>query len=396
MSTRSTKPSPVPGEGFSYPAEAVPGCEAGWAALESALAEPTLRAYLRPVGLLRGRDARAALAAGLARPLGGGRLAFAAVEVSLRLGRRMARQLLALEALDAWLAGTGRPVAASLEAAVARLAAARPPFAGLPLDRPLVMGVVNVTPDSFSDGGDHAEVDAAIARGRAQLEAGADLLDIGGESTRPGSAPVPAELEIARIVPVIRALAGEGAVISVDSRHAAVMAAALEAGARIVNDITALAGDPASLGLVSDRRCPAVLMHMQGEPATMQRDPHYLDAPLDLYDYLAERIEACRAAGIGAADLAIDPGIGFGKTLAHNLDLIDRLPLLHGLGVPLVLGASRKSFIGRLSRGEPPRQRLAGSLAAALAAFDRGCQIIRVHDVGETVQARALWLALGA
>jgi dihydropteroate synthase len=257
------------------------------------------------------------------------------------------------------------------------------------------MGIVNVTPDSFSDGGDHAEAEAAIARGRAQLAAGADLVDIGGESTRPGSAPVPAELEIARIVPVIRALAGEGAVVSVDSRHAAVMAAALEAGARLVNDITALTGDPASLALVAGRGCPAVLMHMLGEPATMQRDPRYLDAPLDLYDYLEQRIAACRAAGIAVADLAIDPGIGFGKTLAHNLELIDRLALFHGLGVPILLGVSRKSFIGRLSRGEPPKQRLAGSLAAALAGFDRGCQIVRVHDVAETVQARALWSALG-
>ncbi|MFO1060467.1 MAG: dihydropteroate synthase [Dongiaceae bacterium] len=390
MSNATTEPSPGPGEGFSYQPAAAP-----WEALEAALGAPDLTAYARPVGLLRGRDARAALEAGLARPLAGGPVAFAAVEVALRQGRRIARRLFPLDAFDGWLAGAGAAGAAGLAAAVARLAAPRPPFAGLPLDRPLVMGVVNVTPDSFSDGGDHADPAAAIARGRAQREAGADILDIGGESTRPGAAPLPAAEEAERIVPVIAALAGEGAVVSVDSRHAAVMAAALEAGARIVNDVTALAGDPASLGLVAARRCPAVLMHMRGDPATMQKDPRYLDAPLDLHDYLAERLACCRAAGIAEADLAVDPGIGFGKTAAHNLDLIDRLALLHGLGVPLLLGVSRKSFIGRLSRGEPPKQRLPGSLAAALAAFDRGCQIIRVHDVAETAQARALWLALG-
>jgi dihydropteroate synthase len=390
MSRLSTEPSPGSGEGFSCQPEAAP-----WPELEERLGTPDLRAYLRPAALLRGRDAAASVEAGLALPLAGGRIAFGQVELTLRQGRRIARRQLGIDGLRDWLARRAGPEAVVLRTALGRLSAPRPSFAGLPLDRPLVMGVVNVTPDSFSDGGDHAEAEAAIARGRAQLAAGADLVDIGGESTRPGSAPVPAELEIARIVPVIRALAGEGAVVSVDSRHAAVMAAALEAGARLVNDITALTGDPASLALVAGRGCPAVLMHMLGEPATMQRDPRYLDAPLDLYDYLEQRIAACRAAGIAVADLAIDPGIGFGKTLAHNLELIDRLALFHGLGVPILLGVSRKSFIGRLSRGEPPKQRLAGSLAAALAGFERGCQIVRVHDVAETLQARALWSALG-
>ena len=350
--------------------------------------------YLRPALLSRGRDAVAALGVGLALPLAGGPVAFAALEIAERDGASIERRLLPLAEARRWIERQPPARRDMATAILARLAADRPPFAGLALDRPRLMGVINVTPDSFSDGGDHAEGEAAIAHGVALLEAGADLLDIGGESTRPGSAPVPAEIEIARVEPVIRALAGRGALVSIDSRHAAVMKAALSAGARLVNDVTALAGDPASLGLVAEACVPAVLMHMKGEPATMQRAPRYDDAPLDLYDYFAGRLAACAAAGIDRRALAIDPGIGFGKNSAHNLDLIDRLALFHGLGCPLVLGVSRKSFIGRLSRSEPAKERLAGSLAAALAGADRGAQIIRVHDVAETRQARALWLAL--
>jgi dihydropteroate synthase len=350
--------------------------------------------YLRPALLSRGRDAVAAIAAGLALPLAGGPVAFAALEVVERDGAAVERRLLLLDEARRWIEGQPAAPRGAAAAILAQLTRSRPPFAGLALDRPRLMGVINVTPDSFSDGGDHAEGEAAIAHGLALLEAGADLLDVGGESTRPGSAPVPAEIEIARVEPVIRALAGRRALVSIDSRHAAVVKAALAAGARLVNDVTALAGDPASLGLVAAAGVPAVLMHMRGEPATMQRAPRYDDAPLDLYDYFSARLAACAAAGIDRQALAIDPGIGFGKNSGHNLDLIDRLALFHGLGCPLVLGVSRKSFIGRLSRGEPAKQRLAGSLAAALAGADRGAQIIRVHDVAETRQARALWLAL--
>ena len=262
------------------------------------------------------------------------------------------------------------------------------------LDRPRVMAVINVTPDSFSDGGDRLDSGRAIEDGLAMIAAGADLLDVGGESTRPGAEPVPLEEELRRVVPVVRGLASQGAVVSVDTRRAPVMAEALDAGAALVNDVTALAGDPESLPLVARAGVPAVLMHMQGEPGTMQTDPRYDDAALDIFEFLDARLAACEAHGIPRERLAIDPGIGFGKTLDHNIELLDQLALYHGLGCPLVLGVSRKSFIGRLSGGPAPKERMPGSLAAALAGVDRGAQIVRVHDVAETVQALEVWRAI--
>lgn len=261
------------------------------------------------------------------------------------------------------------------------------------LDRPLVMGIVNTTPDSFSDGGDHFDRDAAIARGLEQLADGADILDIGGESTRPGSAPVPPDEERRRVVPVIEALAKAGAVVSIDTRHADTMKAALDAGASIVNDITALTG-PGSLDLVSSRGVSAVLMHMQGEPKTMQANPHYENAPQEIADYLAARIAACEAAGIAHAKLSVDPGIGFGKSVAHNAQILARIDVLRELGVAVLIGVSRKSFLGALSKGEKPKDRLPGSLAAGLAAVARGADILRVHDVAPTIQALKVWRAI--
>ncbi|HSR72046.1 MAG TPA: dihydropteroate synthase, partial [Kiloniellales bacterium] len=257
-----------------------------------------------------------------------------------------------------------------------------------------IMGVINVTPDSFSDGGDRLDPGRAVADGLALREAGAEILDVGGESTRPGSEPIEPEEELNRVIPVIRGLAREGALISIDTRRARVMAEALDAGARIVNDVTALSGDPESLPLVARAVAPLVLMHMRGEPRTMQADPVYDDAPRDIYDWLAARIAACEAAGIPRARIAIDPGIGFGKTVEHNLQILARLALFHGLGCVVLLGVSRKSFIGRLSQGEPPKERVPGSLAAALAGLARGVQILRVHDVAETRQALSIWQAI--
>jgi dihydropteroate synthase len=261
------------------------------------------------------------------------------------------------------------------------------------LDRPLVMGIVNTTPDSFSDGGDHFDRDAAIARGLEQFADGADILDIGGESTRPGSAPVPPDEERRRVVPVIEALAKAGAVVSIDTRHADTMKAALDAGASIVNDITALTG-PGSLDLVSSRGVSAVLMHMQGEPKTMQANPHYDNAPREIAAYLATRIAACEAAGIARAKLSVDPGIGFGKSVAHNAQILARIDVLRELGVAVLIGVSRKSFLGALSKGEKPKDRLPGSLAAGLAAVARGADILRVHDVAPTIQALKVWRAV--
>ena len=267
-------------------------------------------------------------------------------------------------------------------------------FAGLALERPRIMGIVNVTPDSFSDGGDRHDPQAAIAAGREMLAAGADILDIGGESTRPGAAPVGIEEECARVLPVIEALSAEGALISIDSRHAAVTRAAVAAGAGIVNDVTALTGDPESLETVAALEVPVILMHMQGEPRTMQADPRYDDVVAEVRDFLAERAAACEAAGIRRLDICLDPGIGFGKTVEHNLALLKHLDAICGLGYPVLVGASRKSFIGKLSQGEPPKQRLGGSLAVALAAAERGAALLRVHDVAETAQAFALWRAI--
>jgi len=268
-------------------------------------------------------------------------------------------------------------------------------FAGLGLDRPRLMGVVNVTPDSFSDGGEALRADAAVARGRALIDDGADIIDVGGESTRPGAEPVPVELELARVVPVVRALAAQGVLVSVDTRRAEVMDAALDAGARIVNDVTALA-DVRAAGIVAGRRASVVLMHMRGEPATMQDDPTYGDAALEVHDDLADRVAACEAAGIDKSRIAIDPGIGFGKTAAHNIDILARLNLFRDLGCAVVVGVSRKSFISRIDHPVPPKQRLAGSLAAGLAAIAAGAHILRVHEVAETRQAVAIWQAIAA
>src|SRR5215470_11097115 len=352
--------------------------------------------YLKPTGLMAGAAAANACAEGLAARLAGGPVAFSAAEV---IRRGEATRTIAASSLPALRSCRERgdaALSAAIEERLRAITAPRPPFAGLPLDRPRLVGVVNVTPDSFSDGGRYASTASAIAHGRALLAAGADILDIGGESTRPGAAPVAVGEEINRVVPVVEALVKAGALVSIDTRRAAVMRAALGAGARIVNDVTALAGDPDGPAVVAESGAAVVLMHMQGEPRTMQQDPVYRDAPLDIYDFFATRLAPCTGAGIDPARIALDPGIGFGKRDPHNVALLADLALYHGLGCALLLGVSRKSFIGRLSRGEDAGNRLAGSLAAALAGVERGAQIIRVHDVAETAQALAIWRAVAA
>jgi dihydropteroate synthase len=316
------------------------------------------------------------------------------LEAVLRRGTRVvARKVLPVEALDAWAAAEG--VKAQAARITERLSAPRPTLAGLSLSRPALMGVLNVTPDSFYAGSRRLDAPRAIEEGLAMWEAGADILDIGGESTRPGADPVGEEEERRRVLPVVAALVGSGARVSIDSRHANVMEAALEAGAALVNDVTALSGDARSLDVVAAQvGAGAVLMHMRGDPRTMQKDPSYADVALDVYDYLEERVQACEAAGIGRERLVVDPGIGFGKTVAHNLRLLEQLALYQGLGTAVLLGASRKSFIGKLSRGEEPAARQPGSLAAVLAGAARGCQIFRVHDPAETRQALTVWEAV--
>ncbi len=267
-------------------------------------------------------------------------------------------------------------------------------FTGPAVVRPLLMGVVNVTPDSFSDGGQHATAAAAIAHGLNLAAEGAAILDVGGESTRPGAQPLPLDEERRRVLPVIEGLAAAGLVVSIDTRHAPVMRDALAAGARIINDISALAGDAKSLEIAAASGAAVILMHMRGDPATMQARPFYADVVAEVREFLARRVADCLSAGIPLERLCIDPGIGFGKTLAHNLALLRQLPQLRPPGVALLVGASRKSFIAGLSRGEAADQRLPGSIAVALHAAAAGIDILRVHDVAATRQALDVWRGL--
>lgn len=256
------------------------------------------------------------------------------------------------------------------------------------------MGIVNITPDSFSDGGRFSDPAKAIEHAKRLVSEGAAILDIGGESTRPGAQPVTPEEEQRRILPVIAGLKNCGAIISIDTRHAQTMQAAIAAGAGMVNDITALTGDPESLETAAQAGVYVCLMHMQGEPATMQDNPRYADVVEEVFFFLKERIEACLAAGIKRSRIIVDPGIGFGKTLEHNLALLRNLARFQDMRAPVLLGVSRKRFIAQLSRDEPPQERLAGSLAAALEAARQGVQILRVHDVAQTKQALAIVAAL--
>jgi dihydropteroate synthase len=256
-----------------------------------------------------------------------------------------------------------------------------------------LMGVVNVTPDSFSDGGLYLDAEAAIAHGRELVAAGAGILDVGGESTRPGAEPVEAEEELRRVVPVIRGLIDCGCELSVDTSKAQVAAAALDAGAAIVNDVTALRGDPGMATVCAERGATVVLMHMLGEPRTMQDDPRYEDVVAEVKGFLAGRLESAVAAGIAEERVWLDPGIGFGKTAAHNMELLRRLGELRELGRPLVIGTSRKSFIGKVD-GSAAGERLGGTIASSVLAAAEGAAVLRVHDVAEVGQALAVAAAI--
>ncbi|WP_420137701.1 dihydropteroate synthase [Sphingomonas sp.] len=347
------------------------------------------RVYLRPTGFV---DVPASGALRLA----GGLTWFSAVELIVVEGSRRVRQtLVPVTALSDAADGLPPALADQAKATLARLTAPRTPFmlgtTELAFDRPEVMGILNVTPDSFSDGGSGGD---PLARADAMRAAGAALIDVGGESTRPGAQLVPVEEEIARVAPVVAQLHRAGAAISVDTRKADVMAAALDAGAGLINDVSAMTWDHGAMALVAARGCPVVLMHHQGAPETMQQDPRYDDVLIDVYDWLAARIDAAVAAGIDRSRIMIDPGIGFGKTLSHNLALLNGLSLFHGLGCPILLGVSRKRSIAALSGGAPVDQRLGGSVALAVFGIAQGVQLLRVHDVFETVQAVRVWCGL--
>lgn len=257
-----------------------------------------------------------------------------------------------------------------------------------------LMGIVNVTPDSFSDGGQFLDPARAVAHGLRLVEEGADILDIGGESTRPGSAPLSIDEEIDRVSPVIEGLKGGGAQLSIDTRNAKTMQAALHAGAHIINDISALSYDAESLNAVASARCDVILMHMQGTPETMQANPAYDDVVQEVYDYLAERIAVCEAAGIQKSRITIDVGIGFGKTLEHNLKLLNNIDKFKYLDVGILLGTSRKRFIEAVCPASPPDQRLGGSIASVLSAYQKGIRAFRVHDVKATDQALSVMAAI--
>ena len=276
-----------------------------------------------------------------------------------------------------------------------RLTAPRPPVAGLDLSRPNIMGILNVTPDSFSDGGQFNAPDAALAQARAMIAQGADILDIGGESTRPGAVTVDIESEISRTAPVIAAIRAQSDVaMSIDTRKAPVARAALDAGANLINDVAAFTYDPDMADLAANAKVPCCLMHAQGDPATMQDDPSYGDVTLDVYDFLEARVQAAQAAGIRRDRIVVDPGIGFGKTLDHNITLLKNLSIFHGLGCAILLGASRKRFIGTLGNAPDASDRMPGSVAVALHGARQGMQILRVHDTFATRQALSLHMAV--
>ncbi|SDD94204.1 dihydropteroate synthase [Ruegeria marina] len=276
-----------------------------------------------------------------------------------------------------------------------RLAAPRDAIAGLDMSRPHLMGILNVTPDSFSDGGRHFDVADAVETALAMVAQDVSILDVGGESTRPGAAEVPVEEEIRRIEPVIEAIRAEtGTAISIDTRKAAVAEVALASGASLVNDVSGFTFDAALAPLCADTGTPVCIMHAQGDPATMQQDPRYDNVLLDVYDFLAAQVDRLAAAGLPRGQIVIDPGIGFGKTQAHNLTLLRNLSLFHGIGCPILLGVSRKRFIGTIGKEPLTEARAPGSIAVGLAGIAQGAQILRVHDVVETAQALRLWGAV--
>lgn len=342
--------------------------------------------HLKPIGLVYGRSAVRACEAGLAGAIAGGCIAFTQLELIEGEAGAATRQTL-----------TYSDVSCSQELAIqdllARITSPRADIAGLSLVHPRIMGVVNVTPDSFSDGGLYSETETAISHAARLAIAGADIVDIGGESTRPGSEAVDSREEHDRVIPVLEGLRGASAVVSIDTRRAAIMSAGAEAGAQIINDVSALTYDDEALSTAAQTELPVVLMHAQGDPRTMQRNPTYDDVVLEVFDYLEERIAACEQAGIARTRIVADPGIGFGKTIDHNLALLSELSIFHGLGVPILLGASRKSFIGTLSAEPDPQARQAGSVSAALAGVAQGAQLVRVHDVSATRQALRVWTA---
>jgi dihydropteroate synthase len=352
------------------------------------------KVYLTPVDPCRRAGLDILIGSGGALPLAGGRLAFSVCEVAVRTPGRIQRVSATVPEIQAWAMRHGSRVYERVDLLLGNLSRDRARCGG-----PRLMGILNVTPDSFSDGGAHVDPVAAVAHGRHLAEAGADIIDVGGESTRPGADPVSPDVEIGRVLPVLDGLAAARRAhpqlqISIDTRHASVMRAALAAGVDIVNDVTALAGDPASPAVVAPSGATVVLMHMRGDPRTMNQAPVYEDVALDVFDELEARVRACVTAGIRHDRIIVDPGIGFAKRGRHNLAVMQSLALYHGLGCPILLGASRKSLGSEAERRLAPKDRLPSSLAAAMHGLNQGVQILRVHDVAETRRVVDLWQRL--
>ncbi|HEY4070423.1 MAG TPA: dihydropteroate synthase [Sphingomicrobium sp.] len=347
-----------------------------------------MRTLLRPTAFVDspfGHDGKVAR-------LAGGLNWFAAVElIRIEGNERASTELVTIEGIEARFDDDMATQWAALTAARAPLQLGE---RTIRLDQPQVMGIVNATPDSFSDGGQFADAADAAEAGAAMAGKGAAIVDVGGESTRPGAKLVWEGDEIERIVPVIRQLAAGGAAVSADTRKADVMTAAIEAGARLINDVSALTYDDRSAEVIATSQVPVVLMHHKGAPETMQDDPRYDDVLVEVYLWLEERVREAEEAGIKRQKILVDPGFGFGKNVGHNLELMNGLALFHSLGCPMVVGASRKRTIGALSGEAPTDRRLGGSIAFALKAAEQGVQIFRVHDVFETVQALRIWRGL--
>jgi dihydropteroate synthase len=324
--------------------------------------------------------------------LAGGMTWYSAVELIRIEGQsRVSIELVPVEGIESRFE---EDMAAQWEA----LTASRPPLQlgdrTIRLEQPQVMGIVNATPDSFSDGGQFVDAAAAAEAGSAMAASGAAIVDVGGESTRPGARSIWEGDEIERVVPVIRQLSAAGTAVSCDTRKADVMTAAVEAGARMINDVSALTYDQRSAGVAASLNVPVVLMHHKGAPEVMQDDPRYDDVLVEVYLWLEERIGAAVDAGVRREHILVDPGFGFGKNVAHNLELMNGLALFHSLGCPLVVGASRKRTVGALSGEAAADNRLGGSIAFAMKAAEQGAQIVRVHDVFESVQAMRIWRGL--
>lgn len=361
----------------------------------------TRKLYIRPLALADSPQSEE----GEAVRLGGAMVWASRFALIVReQGRLVSRRRVSVPEIPTALAGLPADLGAEGEAQWANLRKVHAPLQlalkgggarTIRLDQPQVMGILNMTPDSFSDGGQFLDdPQVAADHAAAMLEAGAGLIDVGGESTRPGAGAVWEGDEIKRVIPMVERLAAMGAAISIDTRRPAVMEAALAAGAHLINDVSALRHDPRSLELAASSGAPVVLMHAPGKPDDLHSDGDYADVVLDVFDWLADRRDAAIAAGIAPDRIVLDPGIGFGKSVAENLALLNALPLFHALGQPLLVGASRKRLVGALSNEAPAHQRLGGSIMLAVRAMEAGAHLLRVHDVPETVQAARVWRGL--